>query len=136
MSRRSSNGSEERFGGGNVWAVYVDAFANRGMTLRTAKAVLEQFHLKEEHYLVLPSLEVQDSDLDAPGSVRSLGYDFDADADDHFVGPILDDENDWDLKGAAAKSENDKRTAGRRLSKLQEFCWYKKKSSGERARSV
>lgn len=65
MSRRLSDGFEERVGGGVVRAVYVNAFANRGMTLRFAKAVIKRFHRKRKDYFGLESLEVQDSFLDA-----------------------------------------------------------------------
>lgn len=57
MSRRFPDGFEERVGGGDVRAAYVDVFACLGMTLVFRKALLELVHWRGEDYFGVPLLK-------------------------------------------------------------------------------
>lgn len=89
MNRRLPNCSENRFGPGDVRAMYVDAFFNRAITLPFAKAVLKQFHLKVEDYFCIPSLEAQIRVLDAANPARSPCGVPDAEVCDDSVDGVL-----------------------------------------------
>lgn len=61
MSRRWPDGFEERVVGGNIRAIHLEVFADRGMTLDLAIAALERFHGRREDCFLIPSLAVQES---------------------------------------------------------------------------
>lgn len=98
MNQLLPDGSEERVGGGDVRAVYVDTFADHSTTLQFARAALKRTHQKGENYFEFPSLEAQYSVLDATGPARAPGDVADAVVGDDFVGTMLDVEDDRDLK--------------------------------------
>lgn len=74
--------------------MYVDAFANRDMTLRFAKAASEQVHRKSKDYFGISSLEEQDSVLETAGTIQFLADVSDALVDDEVVSAALDGDDD------------------------------------------
>lgn len=106
MSRRLPDGFEEKVGGGDVRAVYLNAFATRGMTFGFAKAVFEGLYGNGKDYSGIPLLKVKDRVLDAVRSIRS-GDIPEAVAPDGFVGTVLDVGDNWDLEVAADVDEDD-----------------------------
>lgn len=50
-------GSKERAGGKNIRAVYIDAFANRGINWRFAQTALQWFFQRGKDYFDTTSLE-------------------------------------------------------------------------------
>lgn len=96
MSRRLPDGSKVRVDGGDVCAVYVDAFATRGMTSPFAKAALEQFHQKREDHFDNSKLEVQHIVVHATNPTRSLGDVPDAVVCNDVVCTVLNVNDYWD----------------------------------------
>lgn len=108
MSRRLPHCFEGRVGGGSVRAVYVGAIANHGMILQFTKNVMERFPRQREDYFRLPSLEAQNSVLDAASLARSSGDVPDAVVEGDVVGAVLDVQIDWNFKSAVGVDEVDK----------------------------
>lgn len=99
MNRRSEDGSDARAGSCDVQEVYVNAFANRDMTIWFTKAALERFHREEEYSRNLQSHEAQGRFLRANSPARAPGSIFHVVVPDIVVIALLGVDEDQDLKG-------------------------------------
>lgn len=94
MIRPLLDGFRNGFGGDDVRAVFVNAFANRDKTLRFAKAALVRFNPKRKDRFEVLSSEEKDSILNAESPGQPAGDDSDVVPTDSAVAAVLHIDDD------------------------------------------